>query len=466
MSDRQKPPILSDPLYQRLKARVIERTGMAFYAERDDDLARILGERFTAVGVRDCGRYLEMLSDRAELDELVAELTIGETYFFRYREQFDALRDMVLPDAIERNRGSRRLRIWSAGCATGPEPYSVAILLKHSFGQALDGWDVTIFGTDINQKFLARAREGVYDDWAFRATPEAVRNTCFQRAGRQWRIAPEYQAWVRFHYHNLVDDAFPSMAYDIRDLDIILCRNVVIYFTTATFRQIIGSFRESLVEGGWLMVGHSELNTELFKSFRTVEAPGAVLYQKSALPDHRLAPALLALPPEPPVLAEIGRSEAAPAAPAPPPEPPSTEVPPLPVPEAGAETPLADLHHLADQGIWLEVGRLARKLLADEPLDPMLHVYNGLALEHAGSLAGAIEAMRRAVYLDRALALAHYHLGRLLREYGDGAGSLRSFRNALRLVKGLDPEAVVPGSGEMAVAELTELLELQIEGAR
>ena len=135
------------------------------------------------IGAHDCASYLDLLRDPfrgpSELDELIAEVTIGETYFFRHREHFDALRDLVLPDLIVRNRATRRLRIWSAGCADGPEPYSLAILLKREMAGQLPGWDVTIVGTDINRLSLARAREGKFEEWAFLSTPPGSERRVF-----------------------------------------------------------------------------------------------------------------------------------------------------------------------------------------------------------------------------------------------------------------------------------------------
>ena len=177
--------ILADSAFGRLKALVIETTGMAFYRDKSADLAQILLARMTELGILGCETYLERLTrDGGEMDALVAELTIGETYFFRHKEQFDALRDIILPDIIERNRSSRRLRIWSAGCATGPEPYSIAIMLEREFGSRIADWHVTVLGTDINQKFLTRARDGRYDQWAFRAMSDDMRATCFRIRGQ------------------------------------------------------------------------------------------------------------------------------------------------------------------------------------------------------------------------------------------------------------------------------------------
>ncbi|HLO75181.1 MAG TPA: protein-glutamate O-methyltransferase CheR, partial [Magnetospirillum sp.] len=251
--------VVADPFFQRLKSLVIQNTGMAFYEDKDEDLARIVAARMGETGDTSCARYLDLISDqvrgREEMDALVAELTIGETYFFRHKEQFDALRDIILPEVLARNESVRRLRIWSAGCATGPEPYSVAILLKREFGARIAGWHVSIIGTDINQKFLARAREGRYDEWAFRATPDDVRRECFEPVGKQWVIKPEYKSGVTFQYHNLIKNRFPSLLDNLAGLDVIICRNVVIYFSRETVAGLVPCFHETLVDGGWLVMG-------------------------------------------------------------------------------------------------------------------------------------------------------------------------------------------------------------------
>lgn len=468
MIARASAGITADPFYPRVKALVIERTGMAFYRERDDDFSRVLVERLASLGLRDCASYLDHLHHGKELDELIAELTIGETYFFRYREQFDALRDIVLPQVLERNRPHKRLRIWSAGCSTGPEPYSVAILLQQRFGPRLEDWDVSVIGTDINQRFLARAREGLYDDWAFRSTPESLRNSCFIREGKRWRIAPEYRRLVQFQYHNLVDDPIPAPSLGLVEVDIILCRNVVIYFTNETFRRIIERFRGALDEEGWLVVGHSELSTELFRAFRTVDAPGAVLYQKTSRPPPPPPPPL-ELPsfePLPPPLAE----PLPPLPPSPPPaandEQPPEPPPRLPVeppPEAPPHAPLDELRRLADQGAWIEAMRVCRRLLDANPLDAVVHLHHGLLLEHMRRHADAAEAFRRAVYLDRTLALAHYHQGRLAADQSDRAAAARAFRNAQRLLADRAGAELVVGSDGMSVAELSGLLALHMK---
>ena len=190
--------LVDDPSYPRLKEHLVECTGLTYYADKDTDFARRVGRRLATTGVADCASYFDLLHDPlrgpAELDALIAEIAIGETYFFRHREHFAALRDHVVPDLLSRNRLTRCLRIWCAGCADGPEPYSLAILLRSEMADQISGWDVTILGTDINRHSLARAREGRYAEWALRATPEEVRQQCFSKEGTFWSLAPEYRA--------------------------------------------------------------------------------------------------------------------------------------------------------------------------------------------------------------------------------------------------------------------------------
>ena len=187
--------IIATPAYPRLKQYVIEHTGLAYYADKDRDLAERILQRLEVRRLPDCASYLQTLEDgvagEEEMDELIGELTIGETYFFRQPEQFEALKQTVFPELIERNRSSRRLRIWSAGCATGAEPYSIALLLANEMAEQVRGWDITVLGTDIDREFLARARAATYDNWAFRGCPKDFRTRHFELAGKRWVLRPE-----------------------------------------------------------------------------------------------------------------------------------------------------------------------------------------------------------------------------------------------------------------------------------
>ncbi|MGE5504270.1 MAG: CheR family methyltransferase [Actinomycetota bacterium] len=467
---RLPPPqsLVADPFFPRLKSLVIDTTGMAFYLDKDEDLARIVQERLAQLGLQGCAQYLELLTAAnaaaaEEMDALVAELTIGETYFFRHKEQFDALRDIILPDVLDRNQASRRLRIWSAGCATGPEPYSLAIMLKREFGVRIAGWHISIVGTDINQKFLARAREGRYDEWAFRTMPDAIRAECFDKVGRQWQIRPEFKAFVSFQYHNLIKNRFPSLLDNIAGFDIIICRNVIIYFSRETIEELIPSFRETLVEGGWLVMGHAEPNQELFRDFRTINTPGAVLYQK--------APPASAEPPRPVVAAPVPPAPSAVVLPfpkAPPPRPrPRPAAPPAassvaaprPVPPPSG---LAEVRELADRGQWEQAASCCDALLAVSTMDARVHFYRAMIHEQMGELESAEKALRRAIYLDRHFVLPHYHLGLFLLRRDDTVGASRSFRNVLSLLDRLDDAQAIVDGDDITGGQLRETVEMHL----
>ena len=226
---------LLDAGFPHLKSRIIERTGHFYYQDKDDLLWERVRKRLRATGLADSARYLNLLDDPisgpAEWSRLEAEITIGETFFFRYAEQFAALRETILPEIIERKSVARRLRIWSAGCATGAEPYSLAILVNEILGESLGSWRVTIVGTDINDSFLKAARQARFGKWALRSMPDQERNRYFVDAGKeQWQVRPEFRYLVRFERHNLLSLLDGSSPIEFADFDLILCRNVLIYF--------------------------------------------------------------------------------------------------------------------------------------------------------------------------------------------------------------------------------------------
>jgi chemotaxis protein methyltransferase CheR len=457
------PRLPADPAFPRLKEYVIRATGLAYYADKDADLGARLAGRLAARGVPDCGAYLGLLAGgpagEAELDALITDLTIGETFFFRHREAFAALRDVVFPDLLARNRDRRRLRVWSAGCSIGAEPYSVSILLRRDLGAAAAGWDVSLVGTDINRAFLAQARGGWFEDWALRGLPGDLRAACFTRAGRGWQIAPEYRAGVSFQYHNLVAHPFPSLLHDLAGFDLILCRNVTIYFGPAIVRRLIDQFHQSLTDGGWLVVGHAEPNVELFRAFRTVNTAGAVLYQKAGAGEERVGAwaGEWAGPCVPESAAGGPRPDPSPGPPAPHPLPRAPALPPPP-PAVGLDV----IRDLADRGAWAEAARGCEALLARDRLNPAAHFYHGMVLEQLGRPADAERALRRVLYLNRTHALAHYHLALFLQRQGRLPEAAHSFGNALVALAAARPGAVLPDGDGITTADLGKLVRMHL----
>jgi len=408
--------------FELLKTHLIRWTGLAYYETRDDDLAGIIGRRLDALGISGYQVYLDLLREEsargvAERDALLAHLTIGETYFFRDGGQFEALSSLVLPGLLFKKRSERRLRIWSAGCATGTEPYSVAILIARALAHEGEGWDIRIWGTDINQMFLDQAIAGRFTAWDLRATPPEVRQNCFRETAQHWEICPAYTKWTVFDQHNLIKDRFPHDEFDL-----ILCRNVAIYFSEACLGELVGKFSASLKDGGWLLTGHSELWGNTHASLRQVNANGATLYRKAAT--------------------------AAPAAP------------------ARANTPqpspgLVEMRKAADRGDWARAACCGGALVDKERLNPLGYFYYALVMQQLGVNAEAERLLRQAIFLDARFVLAHYHLGLALRESPRQAR--QSFETTRMLLSIMGDQDTFAEADGMTAAQLGEAVQIQLQ---
>jgi chemotaxis protein methyltransferase CheR len=445
---------LQGPAYERLKDQLIAATGLAFYADRNELLAGAIGARLTYLGLRDCSSYAGLLSDgkrgRDEMETLTAQLTIGETYFFRDEEFYSALREIVLPDILERRQSSKRLRIWSAGCAAGAEPYSLAIILMDEMAARIAGWQVDIYATDLSKDSLTRAAAGKFRAAALRSTSDRVKRECFSKEGLIWTIHPRYKRWISFHHMNLVGSGFSTAFSGGLHFDLILCRNVMIYFAPEVIHRLIGRFHESLEDWGWLVVGSSEYGLDNYKAYRTVNAPGARLYQKAIVrPPSETVETRRPAAPTQRLAAKAGR------------QPAGTDPLVSQCPED-----MDGLRTLADRGDWQGAADYGQRLLAQDRLNPALHFYRALIFENLGTADEPERSLRQAIYLDRNFALAHYHLGLALKKHGEIRAAARSFGNVLKVLAGTaaDQAIVTAGSGVTATV-LKELARMHMAGS-
>jgi chemotaxis protein methyltransferase CheR len=460
--------LAQDSVFVDLKRRIVDATGLAYYWDKDVELASHIGQRLEALEIADCGTYLALLRDvpagRAELDAITASLTIGETFFFRHQELFDALHDQVLPDLIDRGRQRRQLRIWSAGCATGAEAYSLAIMLRRDFGLQLTDWDVRIWGTDINRDFLSQAQHGEFGEWSLRSTPDDLKRTYFNPRGQNWMLRETYRGGVSFAYHNLAHDPFPPPVCRVAAFDLILCRNVMIYFEPAIVRRLVGQFHDCLAEGGWFAVGPSEPSIGLFRDFQVINAPGAVLYRKAPQPSARAEspargnvaePKSLSAEAAPNSHKSMARTDKVrrPKRPARCPSPETKESQPT----------LAMARAQLDRGDTVEALASCQRLIAADQLNPLAHFYHALAADQQGSVSETEQALRRAIYLDRDFILAHYHLGLLLQRKSEAHAARRSFRNVLALLKRRDANEIFADADGLTVGALRQLADMHLE---
>lgn len=478
----RRPGLASDPAFPALKARIIARTGHHYYADKDDLLLDRLRKRYKANALTEAAAYLALLDDRTlgapEWAALEAEITIGETFFFRYAEQFAALRGTILPGLVAARSHERSLKIWSAGCSTGAEPYSLAILLHELLGPALPEWRVDILGTDISTAALATARTGLYGRWALRTLPPEERLRWFLPGpirpgpGREgtFTLRPEYRRLVRFERRNLMDLLDGSAALRPDAFDLILCRNVLIYFEAEVVLGIVRGLGRRLRPDGWLLLGHAEPNPAFAQTLDAVNLPGTVAYRPGGLGEAMvvLAPAVAgpwqpALPwidgdaADPGGLSEVVSFDGAPVAEE------HTVSPALDavsrneaVPRDASGDDLAEIRALSDAGATAEAWRRVRAALRAAPMQAALHYYEGLLARTLGRDAEAEAALRRALYLDPGFVMAHHQLGLLLIAVSRPAEGRRFLDNAIRLGQALPVGTCLAESDGLGPRELAQ----------
>jgi chemotaxis protein methyltransferase CheR len=277
--DTGKPEMTAEE-FRLLRDFVYGHCGILVRDDMKFVMQRRLWPRLEALGLKDFSSYYRYLrfdaQRRAELETAIEALTTHETYFFREPRQLKAFTEEVLPVLERRNARARRLRLWSAGCSSGEEAYTVAMLLKAS--GRFEGWDVEVYGTDISRRVLAQARQGEYGPSALRATPKEELERYFTQVGpNRVRVRDEVRAWVSFGHHNLLE---PESALPVSRMDAVFCRNVMIYFDTPARQRVLRLIYDKLVPGGYLLLGHSENLINLSADFELVHLKSDLVYRK------------------------------------------------------------------------------------------------------------------------------------------------------------------------------------------
>lgn len=269
-----------------LSVFVRERLGLHFPEDHWNDLQRNFLKAVDAFGHTDPATCLHQLMHpelpARKLHKLAGFLTIGETYFFREKNSFEPMARHLFNEVIDRKRkhGQKQLKIWSAACSTGEEPYSIAMLLDAMLPD-IDEWSIRILATDINPVFLDRARTAVYRPWSFRGTPDWVKQRYFQIDGEAHTVRPDIQNRVTFDFLNLADDIYPSLATQTQAMDVIFCRNVLIYFSQEQACKVISRMQESLTENGWLVLSPTETVYVTDPVLHRQHIHNSILYQKN-----------------------------------------------------------------------------------------------------------------------------------------------------------------------------------------
>jgi len=515
---------LSPADFDRYRAIVRQRAGIEIPDARKTDLEKGVQAALRQSGAGNPDALHELLAEKgprgtAAFEAMVPAITINETHFFRNRPQMKALETEILPRLIEARNDTRKLRIWSAACSSGEEPYSLAILIDRLL-PARDRWDVLIHGTDIDPTALDKAHTGLYGNWSFREVPQDIKDEYFTKADEhRFELAPKIRRMVKFTRMNLVDDPYPSPETQTDRMDLVVCRNVLIYFREEVIQRIVDRFHDSLVDEGWLVVGHAEPSQEIFHRYQVTNYPGTIVYRKSRHgqqgkpvdplarvastvhrpPSTELRPQPVIKKPEParkPLIARSpqsatrnpqsrkpapvrplrpvgGKTKAGPVA-----KTPADEAFSLflsgrsgdainKLEELSAASPrdsrapyllakiFASKVRFAEAEKWIDVA------IANRELAPEAHYLRGIVLQEQSRLDEALEAFRRSVFLDATFALGHFAAAGVFGRTGQSARAQKSLATVAELLAGKPADMVLPEGDGLTVGRLMELVALQ-----
>ncbi len=421
---------------------------------------------------------------KKKLDMLTKHLTIGETYFFREIKSFDILKEHILPKLIQlrQNSGNKKIKIWSAACSTGEEPYSIAILLSKILYD-IKSWHITILATDINPELLKKATEGVYGQWSFRSIPPGIKEKYFkQKPEGKFEIISPIKEMVEFHQYNLVKDEFLPGTSGVKEFDVIFCRNVLMYFNQDQAKKTIQRLYYSLAEGGYLFVSPSELSHILFAQFKTLSYNGIIVYKKDKkIPEkdsfYLPEPLPLKVPPKkekktpgykPYQQSKINLYEEAQklyidgnygeAA-----EKATTFLSEKPE-DKNAPALLARIY--ADQGYLKKAYYWSVKAVEANKLKAEFYYLQAVILQEMNNIAECKQALRRCLYLEQNFVMAHFTLGVLYLHEENPSTAIKHFKSALILANKCEIQDVLPGSGGMTADRLRGIITTIMEGCK
>jgi chemotaxis protein methyltransferase CheR len=510
---------LGTPELDLFQEAIAARLGLRFDEGRLTFLAEVL-ERRVAARRLSAGAYLAALLTELEasdeLSDLARELTVGETYFFRHKDQFDAFCDVALPERLSARAKSRSLRLLSAGCASGEEAYTLAILLRERGIEP--GFEITIQGIDLNPDALAKAANGLYSPWSLRETSPELRQRWFTPEGRDFRLAKSLRQSVRFDQHNLVLDAhtlLPAASFDV-----IFCRNVLMYFTVEHATAIIRRLARALAPGGFLFLGHAETLRGLSHAFHLRHTHNTFYYQLRATNERYDSAPLTASMPQTPTdvsdgvalasdwigtwldtvertserIRDLSKCE-------PRPDHPATGSAPSRVgglsrgPTRDLSRPLELLRTerfaealeamqrlapaetdptalllraalLTHQGLLDDAEKCCHDLLRLDDLNAGAHYLLALCSERRGQASAAIEHDHTAVYLDAGFAMPHLHLGLMARHRRDRDSARHELGQALLLLEREDESRLLLFGGGFSRSALLSLCRSELSHLR
>ena len=449
-------------LTRRFENLLHQWAGQWFPGSRQGELLRALQRSAERAGFgSDLNGFLNELETRPDeriLNLVLNEILVNETYFFRDVGLWEGLEQEILPDILERQAKSRNLRIWSAGCSTGEEPYSLAMLLR-ALVPRIEDWTLHLLATDLSEKALERARMAVYGKRALRELDRKRWGACFQTTGSTVRLTDSIRQMVHFKRQNLSHEDFPDPLTN--RMDLILCRNVLIYLDRDLVERVITRFGECLRPQGWLVLAPTEGPLDPPPSLLLTRLGNGTVLLRRLSSDASSAPAVPTL--------RTARAQTRRPSPLPLPPPVQTPILPAPAPRIAPLPPpppapdptdlLAQARQAADRGELVSALTLITECVEADPISASGWLVLALVQEEMDLLQDALDSLRRALYLDPELAVGHLQMARVQGRCGD-AGVMRSLANFHKSIEGVPSEALLPEGAGITVGEARHLAEI------
>ncbi|AKA68360.1 CheR family methyltransferase [Clostridium scatologenes] len=455
---------ISNSILEQANNFIEKKFGIYFSKKMTKNLLRILSNIAKQKNIEIEEYINNMILNRLsqkELEYLITNITIGETYFFRDKKLFDIVRNKILPNIIEKKHFSKTLKIWSAGCATGEEAFSIAIMIKETISN-YKNWNVEIIATDINDNFLKKARNGIYGEWSFRGTSESFKREYFDKIdNNEYKIKDSISKMVKFKNLNLVNSTYYLDNEFINDVDIIFCRNVLIYFNKHRAEEIIGRFYKSLLSGGWLIVAPAENMYVSGTSFSAVNFDGAFLYnkntevkkwkkivrEKNALENFSMNNKINNYKTSKNNLVRFLKNISE----------------PLDSCKKEANTTVKELKNLckllANEGKLQEALECCKKIIYQDKINPENYYLLATIQEEKGNITEAITSLKKTIYLESNFIMAYFNLGNLNLKQQKFKEAFKNFRIALKLLENFNEEDIVPHSEKATAGMLKQVIE-------
>lgn len=502
------PHTISEGLRDNFIHLIAQRTGIEIRTQNYSTMGDNILSRVKTLKLPNPQEYLHILSqsDEAadrEWQNFVCLLTNRESYFFRDKGQMNLLRQRILPDIIRANQRTKTIRLCSAGCSTGQEPYSLAILLTELLPD-IEEWQLKIVGIDINRESLQQGKKATYNPWSFRQVEDSIKEQYFRNLAGYYKLENKIQQLVKFHQVNLVLDPFHQSNPDTQNLDLIVCRNVFIYFTDQAIATVVDKFFDILKPNGYFMAGHAELQNHHIRSFKGHMFPESVVYTKQG---HRVSPhqGPRFFPTVPKAFSPIPQPTSFTQA-----KPPAaqskhvvrspievkTKPKPLPAPVALAINPLPDeltvIRKLIEQKSFSLALKKLEIIYRQHPRDYqtcmlMAEVYADLGehtqaknwcdqaieldssqlspyyllakiAEEKNDIELAKQILKRVVYLDDRAVPAYLYLASIYQSQGDSKRHQKLQKSAIKILEDMPPEDQLDELGSIKVEDLIKQL--------